>query len=138
MKGVLTYSVALVCSLAFAIMTAAATPGCATLGHPPPNLSTQATQAWYGKRIIKDLDIPRDLAIDAGDAQVLPVDTVRKIVNWHEDAIATVHDGKDGWQSAVKTGVTRLKNELSPQERAVVGNYLDAVVAGIDTFFPRK
>lgn len=114
--------------LAAAIALAVAfSPSCA--GNAPPNLGPHATQSWYKTRVIKSLDVVRDIAIDA-NAQtppLIPTATTRKVVNFHESALKIIGSTDAGWRGAVSTGLDELMNSLTPAEKSQLGPYIALV-----------
>lgn len=98
--------------------------------HAPPNLSPRGKAAWYGMRVIKNLDLLRDTAISA-NAQTPPLlseATTRKIVIAHRSAITVVHAAPNGWEDAVKVSLNEVLKDLPPNERAVVAPYVQLVL----------
>ena len=100
----------------------------------PPNLTPAASFAWKQHEIQKDLDIIRDLAIDANAQQppILSTETTRKIVLWHEMAIQLVHDAPLGWKATLLTSLGQLSKALTPAEYQVIAPYVDAGIAALE------
>ena len=98
--------------------------GCAP---PPPNLSPQARQAWQGTRVIRALDVARDIATDANAQQppILDEATTRQIVLFHKTAITIVHDQSVGWQAMVLAGLDGLDKLLPSRQRDLVMPYIE-------------
>ena len=93
---------------------------------PPPNLTPQATQAFYAHRVVKGLDILRDTAIDA-NAQTPPLlseATTRKVVTWHQSALKTIQAIPSGWQATVSAGLDELLKDLPPAEANLLRPYV--------------
>jgi len=94
--------------------------------HAPPNLSPAANAAWQGTRIIRALDVIRDIAID-GNAQQPPVfstELTRSIVNWHTSAITLVHSAPAGWEQMTQVGLTELLKRLPAADQRQLGPYI--------------
>lgn len=94
--------------------------------YKPPNLSPQASVAWDGLKVIRALDVIRDIAID-GNAQKPPIfstATTRIVVDWHTAAITTVHAAPAGWALTVQTGLAEVAKVLPPVEQQQIGPYL--------------
>lgn len=98
--------------------------GCASA---PPNLNPAATAAWHQHEVQKDLDLLRDIAVDAEAQHVLSTATTRAVVNYHRSAIILVHDAHAGWPKEVSNGLTALKDNLPPAEYQKIGYYVDLV-----------
>ena len=98
-------------------------------GQPPPSLTPQATVAWYGTQLIKDLDLLRDVVIDA-NAQVPPlVSTVatREVVRWHKSAITLVHEAPSEWQVLLLKGLYEVIGHMPPHEYRIVLPYVELI-----------
>lgn len=101
----------------------------ACTGNKPPNLSPEATRAWYGTEILHDLDRVRDAAHDAHltNPPLIDAATDLKIVTWHQQAIAIVHDAKTGWQAALQTTLTALQRDLPAATWRLISPYIALV-----------
>jgi len=98
----------------------------ACANHAPPTLSPQAAAAWYGTRIIQNLDLLRDVVQDA-NKQVPPlvsVETARKVTLYHQSAITIVHDAPNGWKAGVQSGLSELQHNLPSNESRLIGPYV--------------
>ena len=94
--------------------------------YKPPTLSPAASVAWDGTKVIRALDVIRDLTID-GEKQtpkVFSTEMTRKVVVWHTAAITTVHAAPAGWSQTVQTGLEELQKLLTPTEQQQIGPYL--------------
>ena len=109
--------------LLFALLAFVAVPGCV---HAPPNLSPAGIAAFNGTRVIKALDVIRDIAIDANAQQpaLISTATTRKIVIFHESALRTIKEVPGGWVTTVIAGLTELARNLPPQERQQLAPYI--------------
>jgi len=104
------------------------TAGCATT---PPNLTPAASLAFTNTRVIKGLDLLRDTAIDA-QAQTPPLlseATTRKVVEYHESALKTIHAVSSGWQATVAIGLEETVKNLPAAEQQVLAPYVALVQA---------
>lgn len=94
--------------------------------HAPPTLSPQGVQAFNNTRVIKGLDLIRDVAVDA-NAQTPPIvstDTTRKIVTYHRSALLVIHDIPNGWKATVLTGLDETVRGLPAKESQLVAPYV--------------
>jgi hypothetical protein len=100
------------------------TPGCAN--NPPPNLSPAGAVAYTNTRIIKGLDVLRDMAILANGQQppLLSDATTRKIVTWHRSALQLINTSTAGWPTTVQTGLDETLKDLPPAESRTLGPYV--------------
>ena len=96
--------------------------GCA---KAPPELSPVGTQAFHKTRVIKALDLLRDVAIDA-EAQspkVFSTADTRKVVLYHQSALKIIQATDAGWQAAVGTSLDEVVNRLDPAAQPKVAPY---------------
>jgi hypothetical protein len=99
------------------------TPACAQ--NAPPNLSPAGVVAWQGTKVIKALDVIRDIAVDA-EATAPPLlshATMLKIVAWHKAAITTAHAAPAGWSDVIKASLRSTLDLLTPAERQQLSPY---------------
>ena len=97
--------------------------GCA---KAPPELSPVGTQAFHKTRVIKALDLLRDVAID-GEAQspkVFSTADTRKVVLYHQSALRIIQATDSGWQAAVGTSLDEVVMRLDPAAQPKVAPYV--------------
>lgn len=101
----------------------------ACASHIPPNLNPEATRAWYGTEILKNLDRVRDAANDAHNTTPPLVDapTTLKIVEWHQSAIKIVHDAAVGWREALAASLAALQKNLPAATWQLIQPYVALV-----------
>jgi hypothetical protein len=93
---------------------------------PPPGLSPQARQMWQGTRVIHDLDVVRDIAIDA-NKQIPPLlseASTRQVVLTHKTAITIIHELPAGWQQMVLAGLDGLEQQVPKREYEQIAPYV--------------
>lgn len=92
----------------------------------PANLTPNATAAFYGTQVIKNLDRFRDVVIDGNKSTpaLFSTETTRKVVVYHKAAITIVHDAPNGWKAGVQSGLQQLSLALAPEERQVAMPYI--------------
>ncbi len=98
----------------------------AACASAPPNASPQAATAFKKHEVQKDLDLIRDIAIDANALRPQPLlseDSTRKVVTWHKAAITIIHETVN-WQTAVVSSLEELKKALPEGERKVLDPYI--------------
>ena len=107
------------------VVAALLTASCATA---PTNLSSSGVAAFHATRVVKVLDIVRDVAIDAEAAKPprLSTNTTRQVVTWHKAAVTTIGAVPGGWRPIVLAGLDALDAALPLGERAWLTPYLDA------------
>lgn len=93
---------------------------------PPPQLSPHAQTVWKLHEVQKDLDLIRDVAIDANATTppVLTTDATRTIVTWHKNAITVMHGAAQGWQATVLASLDALATTLPADQYAVIARYV--------------
>lgn len=99
---------------------------CTACAHnAPPNLSPAGVTAWQATKVIKALDVVRDIAVAAEETSppLLAHATMLKIVAWHKTAITITHAAQAGWVEAVKTSLTATQDLLAPAEKQQLGPY---------------
>lgn len=83
------------------------TPACGPTPRPmPPDVAA----AFHASRVIMVLDVLRDAAIAAHDAQppVMTEDSTRKVVVWHKATIQAVQMAPQGWRASAKESIFRF------------------------------
>jgi len=97
--------------------------GCA---KAPPELSPAGNAAFQAAKVVRTLDIVRDVATDA-HAQVPPListDNTRRIVTWHSAALRTIGAAPGGWKPTVLAGLDQLEKVVPPAEWVHVEVYV--------------
>jgi hypothetical protein len=100
-------------------------------GRSTALLTQPGIQALQKTEVVKVLDIIRDTAVDAEAAKVLSTATTRKIVQAHKSIIDVVRVSGAGWKAVVLASLQQLKQNLTPDELAIVGPYIDAAASTI-------
>lgn len=98
----------------------------ACASNAPPNLSPAGQTAFVNTRVIRGLDVLRDIAVDA-NARTPPLvstATTQKIVSYHKAALNTIHTLGTGWQATVSTGLEEIVKVLSPAEQHQLQPYV--------------
>jgi hypothetical protein len=122
---------ALVCSLLFVGVMAAAESGCATKQNAPitQNLSPTGLDEYNKTRAIHALDIIRDAAIDGEKVGVFAhADTVH-VVTFHKSTVQVISASTTGWKPAVQTALNELTKSLSASAQTKVAPYIALVTA---------
>lgn len=117
-------------SLILVALLAITPASCSTVPKAPPNLSPQATTAWYGTQVIKVIDLVRDTAVDANKVSppLLSTNTTRMLVNWHRSALDIVHQAPAGWPNAVVTGLVEVVRNLPETEKTILQPYVTLLI----------
>jgi hypothetical protein len=90
----------------------------------PPSLTPTGVTAFNARRVVKSLDLVRDVAIDAEANHVLSTDTTRRVVVFHRSSLQTIRAVPNGWKSVVLAGLEEVPKNLSDKERMVIAPYL--------------
>lgn len=112
--------------LATVTATAVVVTSCA---KAPVALTPQATVAWYGTRVIANLDLLRDTVISANSLTppLISTDSARKVVLYHRSALLIIHEAPEGWRNTVQTSLDELVKKLPSNERDIVNPYVQLV-----------
>ncbi len=112
------------CAASLLVLALFTLPNCAN--KAPANLTPNATAAFYGAQVIKNLDRFRDVVIDGNKSTpaLFSTATTRKVVDYHTAAIKIVHDVPGGWKVGVQSGLQQLSLALEPEERQVAMPYI--------------
>lgn len=93
---------------------------------PPVSLSPVGAADFNKTRVIKSLDVLRDIAVDA-DALVPPLiskATTRKFVVFHQSAV-TLIDAGPGWKDKVLVALKEVVKDLPPAEARLITPYVE-------------
>lgn len=107
-------------------------------GNPPPGLTPNEKISYQSLRVVKGLDLLRDMAITA-EAQIPPLittDAARRIVLFHKEAISAIGAIPDGWKPIVISALTSLESELSDQDKQKFTPYFILVKTLISEVIP--
>lgn len=98
--------------------------------NAPPNLSPAGVTAWQATKVIKALDVVRDIAVDASHTTppLVAHATMLKVVAWHKTAITIAHDSPSGWVGTVKSSLTATQQLLTPAEHKQLDPYFALAV----------
>lgn len=107
--------------------------GCA---KAPPSLSPIGQSAWNRHELEKDLDILRDIAVDAEAQHVIATLSARAVVSYHQTAITVMHDAQAGWQKILSDGFDGLQRNLPPADYARIKAYVDLARATLKELTP--
>lgn len=97
--------------------------------HAPPNLSPNAKREFYATRVIKELDIVRDFAVDGEAAGVVSTDDARVVVLWHKSAVQVAQSTGANWQTIVSTTLDTAVGNLKPTTRDKLAPYVVLIKA---------
>jgi len=111
-------------------------PGCSN--QAPPNLTPQATAAFYSHRVQRALDLIRDTVQDGFNMQppVFSLATARKVTIWHKATVTSIHATQNGWQAAVDTGLDELLHALPETESRLLHPYATLAKAILKEVIP--
>jgi hypothetical protein len=90
----------------------------------PPSLTPTGVAAFNARRVVKSLDLIRDVAIDAEANKVLSTDTTRRVVVFHRSSLETIRAVQNGWKTTVLAALDEVPKNLSDKERMVLAPYL--------------
>lgn len=92
----------------------------------PPNLTPQSQIEFNKTRVIKGLDVLRDIAIASNNLTPPQLSTAstRLIVNYHTSAIYLISNNSIGWESKVEALLTEVNKNLNESERTLLSPYI--------------
>lgn len=94
----------------------ASNPPAAT--DPTVNLSASGRAAYTATKVVKSLDLLRDIAV-AGEKQtpkVVSADTALKVLAYHRQVVRTIGTVPDGWQAVALQGLDELQRAVPSEE----------------------
>lgn len=100
---------------------------------PPPNtdptrnLSATGRAAFQSTKVVKALDVLRDVAVEAEKQHLLSTDTTRKVVTYHESAVKTVGAVPSGWKTVVGSGLAELQKNIPAAEWAQLAPFANLI-----------
>lgn len=110
-------------------------PACST--NPPPansptvNLSASGRAAYQATRVVKALDVLRDIAISAEEQnpKLMSTNSTRKVVLYHQAIVKTIRAVPDGWLAVATEGLDNLRKEIPADEWKQIDPYVRLVLA---------
>lgn len=90
--------------------------------NPPPandptaGLSAQGRAAYNATKVVRALDVLRDVAIDAEHQSLVSTETARKVVTYHRSAVKAIGAVPSGWQAVVSGGLEELAKSVPADE----------------------
>jgi len=93
--------------------------------HAPPSLSPSGAVAWQATRVIKEMDVVRDLAVAGNQISppLISTATTRAIVTWHRSGLIIARQTPAGWTTTLATSLTEVLRDLPPAERQQLTPY---------------
>lgn len=116
-------------AIALVAVFALSVAGCAN--HAPPTLTPAGQAAFNQHAVQRNLDVLRDIAIDANTSGVISTADTRLVVQFHKSAITIVHESTSGWQTLVGTSLDQTLANLSPATRATLNPYVQLIKTAI-------
>lgn len=121
-------------SRTFALVILITLVGCGT--NPPPttdptvNLSPSGRAAYHAIRVVKALDLVRDIAITAEmqTPKLMSTNSTRKVVLYHQSVLKTIAAVPDGWLEVAMTGLQELQKQIPPEEWKQIDPYIRLVL----------
>lgn len=98
----------------------------AACASAPPALSPPGNAAFQAIKVVRTLDVVRDIAISANEQAppLISTGNTRKIVTWHLAALKTIGAVPGGWKPTVLAGLDQLEKAVPPAEWAHVEIYV--------------
>lgn len=116
-------------------LSALSLPACGT--NPPPatdptvNLSPSGRAAYQATRVVKALDVLRDIAISAEEQtpKLMSTNSTRKVVLYHQAIVKTIRAVPDGWLAVAMEGLEQLRKDIPGEEWKQIDPYVRLVLA---------
>lgn len=89
----------------------------------PITASQPAQVAFRNTQVVNSLNTLADIARDANAQGVLANETTGKIVQFHKSALLTINASASGWKAAVLQALTEVQNNLTADEKYLLGPY---------------
>lgn len=105
-------------------------PACASAraaNTAPASLGSTAKVKWHGERVIRAIDVLRDIAVSAHANGLMAERDTRSVVEWHRSVLEVIHAAPTGWESAVSTGLAGVVGNLPPAQQQQLRPYVTLV-----------
>jgi hypothetical protein len=82
------------------------------------NLSATGMQAYNANKVVKALDVLRDVAItaEAQNPKLISTANTRKVVLYHEQVVKAIGAVPHGWKAIADQGLADLQKNFTPSE----------------------
>lgn len=103
---------------------------------PARNLSPSGRAAYDATKIVKALDVLRDVAYEGEKQHIFSPASALKVIAYHRQVVSTIAAVPDGWKAVALTGLVQLEKDLTTQEWAQIApfvNLLKALYAAFGT-----
>jgi len=105
---------------------------CTTTIHPPSadptiNLSAQGKAAYNATKVIKALDVFRDVTIAAYRQGLISKQNAQLITIYHQSSVKTINAVPDGWRTIVDSGLTELAKQVPADQWKQVKPFADLI-----------
>jgi len=102
--------------------------GCATnpptATDPTRNLSAAGHAAYDATKVVKALDVLRDVAAEGEKNKAISAASALKIVAYHKQVVQTIDALPSGWKDVAIKGLDQLQKDLSPAEAAQIAPFV--------------
>lgn len=105
---------------------------------PTRNLSAQGKAAYQTTKVVKALDVLRDVAAEAEkqNPKLLSPASALKVIAYHKQVVTTMGAVPDGWKTVAEKGLDQLKTDLTPQEWAQIEPFANLLKTLYAAFVP--
>ncbi len=111
-------------------LSALGLPACSN--NPPPatgptaNLSATGLRDYHLTRVVKALDLVRDIATTAEEQhpKLMSTNSTRKVVLYHQSVVKTIAAVPEGWVAVAEQGLTELQAQIPSEEWKQIDPYV--------------
>lgn len=124
--------------IAVALVMSGCGAGATSQTDPTRNLSAQGKAAYQTTKVVKALDVLRDVAAE-GEKQNpkrISASSALKILAYHKQVVSTMGAVPDGWKTVALTGLDQLKTDLTPAEWAQIEPFVTLLKTLYAAFVP--
>jgi hypothetical protein len=99
--------------------------------EPTANLTPSGRAAYQATRVVKALDVLRDIAISAEEQspKLMSTNSTRKVILYHQAIVKTIRAVPDGWVAVAQEGLDNLRKEIPADEWKQIDPYVRLVLA---------
>jgi len=105
---------------------------------PTRNLSAQGKAAYQTTKVVKALDVLRDVAAEAEkqNPKLISASSALKVVAYHKQVVSTMDAVPNGWKAVALTGLDQLQKDLTPQEWTQIEPFVNLLKTLYAAFVP--
>lgn len=126
--------------LALAVLVAVTLAGCGSNPNPQTdptrNLSAAGRAAYQTTKIVKALDVVRDVAAEGEKQHIISPQSALKVIAYHKQTVKTMAAVPEGWKAEALAGLDQLKENLTADEWKQIEPFVTLLQTLYQTFVP--